>query len=112
MEIRPDDRPEEPQAATEGSTKADRGTDRGLKDQLREAQAKLTEAEARNEDLAREVGELTVKLRRAHSCVRELWSDQCALSVESDRQLVQAELEIEQLRNQLSSRSVIVLVVL
>ena len=110
VEIGPEDRPESPPTVTEDvAGGADRGTEGGpegtLGDQLREAQAKLTEAQARNEALTKEVGELTVKLERANARVKKLWSDQCALSVESDRQLVEAELEIERLRNQPASRS-------
>ena len=82
----------------------DGGLEVTVADQQREAQAQLTEAQAQNEALARKVGELTVKLEQASARVRELWSDQCALSVEYDRQPVQAELAIEQLRSQLDGR--------
>ena len=104
MEIGPEDRPETPPAIMEDMAGADEGSEVALADQLREAQAQLTEAQARNETLTREVGELTVKLERANSRVRELWSDQCTLSVEYDKQLVEAELEIERLRSQLAGR--------
>lgn len=60
MEIGPEDEPDQPPAVTEGVTGADGGTDGGA--QLREAQSLLKKAQARNEALAREVGELTVKL--------------------------------------------------
>lgn len=99
VEIEPEEELEEPLADLEGEDETQDGT---LAEQLRRTQARLLEAQARNETLAREVSELSAQLERATARVKELWSDQCALSVESDRQLVQAEIEIEQLKSQLA----------
>ena len=55
--------------------------------------AQLTEAEARNEALTREVSELTIQLNRAN------------LLEQSDRQLAEAETELERLRGELAGTS-------
>lgn len=67
--------------------------------------AQLTEAEARNEALTREVSELTIQLNRANLRVKELWGQQCVLLEQSDRQLAEAETELERLRGELAGTS-------
>ena len=59
--------------------------------------AQLTEAEARNEALTREVSELTIQLNRANL--------RSAVLEQSDRQLAEAETELERLRGELAGTS-------
>ena len=58
----------------------------------------LDEAHSLNEHLRREVSELKIQLNKANTRIKELWGQQCTLLAESDKQLAEAEAEIEHLR--------------
>jgi len=58
----------------------------------------LEEAHAQNEDLERQVRQLRTQLDRAQARISELWGQQCAQVSDFDRQLSEAEAEIECLR--------------
>ena len=58
----------------------------------------LEETRTQNERLLREVSELKLQLDRANARVSELWSQQCMQLIEFDKQLAEAEAEIEHLR--------------
>ena len=71
---------------------------RGETEEGEALRTQLEEAYAQYEDLERQVRQLRTQLDRAQARVSELWSQQCAQVFDFDRQLSEAEAEIERLR--------------
>ncbi len=96
IEVEPEEQDEDGHSEVEGGE---------LEATLEATLAQLTEAEARNEALTREISEFTIQLNRANLRVKELWGQQCVLLEQSDRQLAEAETELERLRGELAGTS-------
>ena len=90
---------ESPEASGDESDHSSVGSARAGDQDL---ESRLQEAEARNEELTREMSKIRVELGEANECIKELWEQQCAQLVEADCQLVEAEAEIALLRRQLA----------